>query len=286
MHAALLDRIEAITDQRPDRVSALSGGCVGDVFKIEMPDGSDLVAKLGDGDDSGLVLEGRMLEYLSAHANLPTPEVLHANNSLLLMRALENDGDLGAAAQGHAAQLIAALHDVTTQQGFGFDYATVIGALHQPNPWNPSWRDFFAEQRLVYMAMEAERSGRLPTALLGRVERFAQSIARWIDEPDQPSLIHGDLWGGNILSVRGRITGFIDPAIYYGDPEIELAFSTLFNTFGDAFFGPYHERRPIKAGFFEERRDIYNLYPLLVHVRLFGGSYVASVDRTLSRFGY
>ena len=94
------------------------------------------------------------------------------------------------------------------------------------------------------------------------------------------------MWGGNVLVKGGRIAGFVDPAIYYADPEIELAFSTLFSTFGDAFFARYAELRPLRPGFFEERCDIYNLYPLLVHVRLFGGGYVGSVSGTLSRFGY
>jgi len=111
-------------------------------------------------------------------------------------------------------------------------------------------------------------------------------LGRGIPEPARPSLIHGDIWAGNVLSVNDHISGFIYPAIYYADPEIGLAFTTLFSTFGDAFFSRYHELRPIRPGFFEERCDIYNLYPLLVHVRLFGGSYVASVDRMLSKFGH
>jgi len=105
-------------------------------------------------------------------------------------------------------------------------------------------------------------------------------------EPVRPSLIHGDMWGGNVLAANGMITGFIDPALYFADPEIELAFTTLFSTFGDTFFSRYNEHRPLAPGFFEERRDLYNLYPLLVHVRLFGGSYVDSVDGILRKFGF
>lgn len=96
----------------------------------------------------------------------------------------------------------------------------------------------------------------------------------------------GDIWSRNVLARNGRVVGLIDPAIYYGHPEAELAFITLFNTFGDAFFQRYHALRPIAAGFFEERRDLYNLYPLLVHVRSFGGGYVHSVDQILRRFGF
>jgi fructosamine-3-kinase len=88
-----------------------------------------------------------------------------------------------------------------------------------------------------------------------------------------------------VLAAAGRITGFVDPAIYYADPEIELAFITLFNTFGTTFFDRYGEIRPLDAGFWRERRQLYNLYPLLVHVHLFGGDYVLSVDRTLRQFG-
>ena len=83
----------------------------------------------------------------------------------------------------------------------------------------------------------------------------------------------------------GRIAAFIDPAIYYADPEIELAFTTLFGTFGEAFFARYQEHRPLAPGFFEARREIYTLYPLLVHAALFGGGYTGSVARILERYG-
>ena len=92
------------------------------------------------------------------------------------------------------------------------------------------------------------------------------------------------LWTTNILAQDGRITGFLDPAIYYAHPEIELAFSTLFGTFGQPFFTWYRQLWHMVPGFFEERRDIYNLYPLLVHVRLFGGGYVGAVDQILKKY--
>ena len=127
---------------------------------------------------------------------------------------------------------------------------------------------------------------RIMAAFLSRLERFGGQLDRWLAEPDQPALIHGDVWTTNVLARDGRIVAFIDPAIYFADPEIELAFTTLFGTFGEPFFKRYAELRPLRPGFLEERRDIYNLYPLLVHVRLFGGSYVHSVDSTLRRFGF
>lgn len=133
------------------------------------------------------------------------------------------------------------------------------------------------------MALEA---GRLPVDIFNRLMDLCEKLNDWLEEPEYPSLIHGDAWAGNILANGDEITGFLDPAIYFADPEIELAFTSLFGTFNDVFFQRYHEIRPIKPGFMNLRRHIYNLYPLLVHVRLFGGNYISSVDQTLRRFGY
>jgi fructosamine-3-kinase len=144
--------------------------------------------------------------------------------------------------------------------------------------------EFFRDQRLCYMARAARDAGRLPEALFGRIVDLSEKIDGLIEEPEAPSLIHGDIWSGNVLTKDNRVSGFLDPAVYYANPEIELAFITLFGTFGDTFFSHYEELRGIREGFFEVRRDIYNLYPLLVHVRLFGGGYVGAVESTLGRF--
>ena len=275
--------IARVTGSRPVRIHPLGGGCVADVREVTLENGRTIIAKTGDAG-AGLYLEGFMLQYLRDPGGLPVPDVLYGDDQLLLMSRIETSGSLSSGAQTQAADLLADLHGVTAEQ-FGFDRATVIGGLHQPNPETPVWTDFFRDQRLLYMARCALDAGRLPAALMARTEALAGKLDGWLDNSATPSLIHGDMWGGNVLSHRGRISGFVDPAIYYADAEIELAFSTLFNTFGDAFFSRYAEHRPIRPGFFEQRRDLYNLYPLLVHVRLFGSSYVGSVERTLAKFG-
>ena len=277
MHADARRRIEAATGKTVAHISPLSGGCVGDVFKIELADGDTLVAKIADAGGK-LALEGFMLGVLKK-AGLPVPDAIRADDSLLLMTWIDGGDAVDESAQIHAADLLAALHG-HTQADFGFDRATLIGGLDQPNPRTASWHEFFRDHRLLYMAGEAHRVGNLPSRTMARVETLAARLERWIEEPSAPSLIHGDMWGGNVLAKGGRIAGFVDPAIYYADAEIELAFSTLFSTFGEPFFRRYAEHRPIRPGFFEERRDLLNLY-----VRLFGGSYVQSVERTLAKFG-
>lgn len=281
--STLTDRIEKIIGSRPERVRPLAGGSVAEVYRVDLADGRSLVAKTGNAG-GGLAIEGYMLRRLAELSELPVPAVLYADDTLLLMDYIEAGGRLDDGAQAHAAELLAALHEIRGE-AFGFERDTLIGGLPQPNPPTARWLDFFRDRRLLHMGRAALRAKRLPGPLMARIETLAGRLETWIAEPAHPALLHGDLWGGNILAYRGRVVGFVDPAIYFGDPEIELAFGTLFSTFGPPFFARYGELRPIREGFFEERRDLYNLYPLLVHVRLFGGSYVGAVERTLTHYG-
>jgi fructosamine-3-kinase len=243
------------------------------------------VAKVDNQSAPILELEGSMLTYLAQYSQLPVPQVLFCDSRLLVLEYLPGTSSFNSISQHHAAELLASLHNIGAES-FGFGYDTLIGGLHQPNPWNGSWIDFFREQRLLFMGQQARDIGNLPDILFRRLREFSEKLEKWLIEPAKPSLIHGDAWTGNILALNDQIIGFLDPAIYFADAEIELAFTTLFGTFGDSFFGRYEEIRPIEPGFLEARLDIYNLYPLLVHVRLFGGSYVSSVERVLKRFGF
>ncbi|MHA1568102.1 MAG: fructosamine kinase family protein [Alphaproteobacteria bacterium] len=283
MRERIEDRIEAAVGTRPRRLAPLSGGCIAEIYRVDFAAGPPVVAKLA-GKGGSLEPEAYMLRYLATNSRLPVPELIHADDGLLIMTYLEHGGALDGPAQAHAAELLADLHAVTRPR-FGHERDTPIGPLPQPNPDSDCWLDFFRDHRLLAMARTALEAGRLPAAAMTRIEALAARLETWIDEPEAPALIHGDMWGGNVLAGRGRIVGFVDPAIYYADAEIELAFATLFSTFGEPFFARYHEIRPIRPGFFEARRDLYNLYPLLAHLRLFGGSYLRSVEATLKRRG-
>ena len=264
------------------RLSELSGGCVGDVYLVETPGGERLVAKVDEGAGGSLDVEGYMLDYLRRHSELPVPAVRHSEPALLVMEWLP--GRIGRGdAEEHAASLLADLHGISSEE-YGLERDTRIGGLHQSNTRSESWVRFFAEQRLLPMGRQALDAGRLDSGTMARVEELAGKLDRWIAEPDAPSLLHGDVWSGNVLSDGRTITGFLDPAIYYGHPEVELAFVALFSTFGERFFSAYGERRPIGAGFMEERRLLYHVYPLLVHVRLFGGGYLGQLRSILKRF--
>lgn len=288
----LRQEVETAVHSRPIAIDPLSGGCIGQVYRIRLANGETVVGKMDDGRfpdgrEPRLGVEGQMLRYLKEHSRLPVPELIYSAPHLLIMEFLPGNSHFSAAAQAHAAELLAALHEVTVPI-YGFEHDTLIGGLPQPNNWTNRWLTFFREQRVMFMATEAVAVGQLPVSFLGRLERFCEHLEEWLGPAAgaRPSLLHGDVWTTNVLAVGDRITGFVDPAIYYGHAEIELAFTTLFGTFGEPFFRRYQEIRPLPPGFFETRRDIYNLYPLLVHVRLFGGGYIHSVDATLRRFGY
>jgi fructosamine-3-kinase len=280
LDAAARTRIAAALGASVATVSRLSGGQIAEVWRADLTDGRSVVIKHG----AGLALEARMLRHLVAETDLPVPAVQLADDDLLVMDGVIHDGRLSPGAEIHLADLVARLH-AHEGPAFGFAYDTLIGGLPQPNPHTADWREFFRDQRLLAMGRAAAAAGRLPPSVLSRLETLCDKLHIWVRNDAEPALIHGDLWNGNILSAGARVVGVIDPALYFADPEIELAFMTLFNTVGARFFARYAERRPMRPGFFEERRDLYNLYPLLVHVRLFGGAYLAQVERTLVRYG-
>lgn len=222
-----------------------------------------------------------MLDQLRARSCLPVPAVLGGDDRLLFMEYVAHDGvgrgDLSA------ADLLADLHGVTWS-AYGLERDTSIAMLALPNAPSASWVEFFRDRRLLHFARVAVEARRIPSDTMAGIERLAADLGRWLEEPERPALLHGDVWSGNVLVDGDRVAAFIDPAMYYGHPEAELAFTTLFSTFGDSFYARYRERAGIRAGFFDERCALYNLYPLLVHAILFGGGYAGSVAATVARY--
>ncbi len=283
MNQDLRQTIEDVTGSPPVEFAALHGGCVSDVMRVDLANGGRVVIKVGD-EGTGLTQEAFRLRYLAEKTRLPVPDVLHADTRVLVISYVETGGGITAAAQEHAAELLAELHGVSAD-AFGFDQGSMSGGLLKPSPWTESWIEFFREHRIRFTAKAALDSGNLPRELMPRLEDLAARIETWLIEPAHPALIHGDMWTGNVLCLDGRVAAFVDPSCYYAHPEQELAYSTLFGTFGKPFFRRYHEIRPIEAGFFEQRLHLYNLYHLLIHVRLFGGPYVGATEDTLRYYG-
>jgi fructosamine-3-kinase len=221
-------------------------------------------------------VEARMLRLLSPY--LKVPEVIWNKENLLVMEYLEENGPVD---EKEAASVLASLHNVT-QAGFGLDFDTTIGPHHQPNSLSESWVDFYRNERVLSMARRCHEKGRFNIGVMARIETLADRFERLLPEP-KPALLHGDIWSGNVIAGKKGIA-FIDPAVYYGHNEVELAFILMFHTFGRRFFDVYHGLSPIEKEFFEERQYLYRLYPVLVHVNSFGAGYMGMLERILARF--
>ncbi len=280
------EAVAAICGAAPVRVTPLLGGCIAEVYRLDFEDRAPLVAKVAAPNDSGsgLAIEGFMLDYLAAKTELPVPATRHVSEQLLLMDFIEHRPGRSEAAEEDAAARLAALHDLSAPE-FGFERDTVIGALPQPNPWTENWCDFYRERRLLVMGLIARESGRLPAETHRDLERFCLQLENFIDQPPLPGLVHGDVWSGNVLFGSRRVAAFIDPALYYADPEVEIAYIELLSTFGAAFHRRYRELRPLRPGYDEGRRDVYNLFPLLVHTEICGPPYAQMVQDILTRYG-
>lgn len=260
----------------------LSGGCVGEVYLVHLDDLTPVVVKVSEYAKGTLDVEGHMLQDLKS-LHFPVPNVYLSRNDVLAMEYIEGSSLFDPDSQVHAAELLVKLHSHSAD-AYGYDYDTVIAAIPQPNDKTKSWIEFFREKRLLYMAELARKNGELPSHTYDRILRFAEQLHKFLLEPRKPSLIHGDIWSGNVICRRGKIQAFIDPAIYYAHNEVELAFITMFHTFNEDFFKAYDERMPIDKDFWTIRKDIYNLYPLLVHTYLFGSAYAQQVDHILKKY--
>ena len=270
--------------REPLRLQSLTGGKISQVTRVDFADGGSLVAKTGE-HSHDLTIEAYMLDTLRERSELPVPQVIHAEPDLLLMEHIAGRDELRPASLRHLGRLMAECHQARGP-AYGLERDTLIGPLHQPNPPMPSWVEFFRENRLLYMTGLARDSGELPSALETRLLRFADVLEEFLVEPDYPALIHGDVWRTNIIVRGDHVAGIIDPALYYAHNEMELAYMMLFDGFGADLFSAYREIIPIESEFYELRRHIYNLYPLLVHLIIFGAKYIKPLDDSLAIFGF
>ncbi len=276
----LQEEVERHLRQKIVSMAPLSAANTVQIYRVVTDRNNTFVAKIAQ---HGMDLEAWMLGLLKERSHLPVPEVYYSNPHIIIMQFITPHHSLSAAGNRHAAEALAALHQVHSPL-YGLDRDTMIGALPQPNKQDENWVDFFTTRRLLHMAENALNEGKIDSDLMKKAEKLAGKLGQYITDPLPPSLIHGDVWGGNIITGNDRVAAFIDPAIYYADPEIELAHIRLLNSFDESFFTHYNEINPIRPGFLEERVYIYCLYPLLVHTRMFGASYAHKAKKILDKF--
>ena len=281
---------------------SVGGGDINRAYRLTLSDRTELFAKANA--SSLLPMFEAEAEGLAAMRATGTigvtevlgiglePEAFGQDSSFLLLAWLEPASKRADFWETFAEEL-AAMHAADTaflfperggQTTYGFPIDNYIGSTPQINTPKDSWVDFFRECRLHPQVRMAYDAGYLERSAIRQADSIIERLETLLPEPDHPSLLHGDLWGGNYMTGPDGKAWLIDPATYVGHREADLAMTELFGGFAPAFYSAYRSIAHVDAGY-GERRDLYNLYHLLNHVNLFGYSYVGSVLHILNRFG-
>lgn len=270
-------------------VAPVSGGMINQAVRVEVGNTRYFVKWKRNAPPAFFEIEARGLALLQAAGAIRVPQVVSWRLAaaehpayLILEWIHETPQQPGRAFARRFGQALAALHRVQGET-FGLDHDNYIGELPQPNARHARWVDFYREQRLAPQLALAKKRGWLHAGrevlLRGLLERLDTLLA---ELPSAPALLHGDLWSGNFL-VAGAEPVLVDPAVYYGEREVEIAFTELFGGFPAGFLEAYREANPLPPGY-ERRRALHQLYPLLVHLNLFGETYGPAVDAVCAAY--
>ena len=265
MNAA--DIAERLIGRRAASERRLSGGDLSAVFRLSFADGDSIIAKQAP----TATAEADMLRAIRA-AGAPAPRVFAAEGEWLLMEEVEASAPVSAA-WPDLVRTLAHLH-AASGADYGWPVDHGFGPVAIDNRPTSDWPTFWAERRLLCHLPFVEPD------IARRVERLAGRLHDDLPRRPAPSLLHGDLWGGNVLATGSRVAALIDPACYHGDREVDIAMLTLFDRPPPYFF----EALALDTGW-RRRQPIYRLWPLLVHLRLFGDSYRDSVGSALATLG-
>lgn len=265
----------------------LRGGSIHHALRLNTSAGPHFVKWNQRSQSANFQAEAQGLEVLrAANKILRFPQVLtQVEGSYAVALVLEYI-EPGNSADAHSfwqtlGQGLASLHRQTAPQ-FGLQHHNFIGSLPQSNRQHTNWPDFFASERLEPMLKLARQKNLLSPSDLKHFDQLQHRLDTLIPE-EPPALLHGDLWSGNLMSGPQGQPWLIDPAVYYGHREAELAFTRLFGGFAEQFYRAYQQDWPLQDGW-QQRVKLFNLYPLLVHLNLFGDSYLSQIQESLRRF--
>jgi fructosamine-3-kinase len=279
----VVQAVEAALGSPVMRWRAVSGGDINQAHAAELADGRTVFVKSNDHAPAGMfAAEAQGLAWLAEARALRIPAVLAQGPDFLVLEHIESV----APAREHDEQLgrgLAALHGFGAPS-FGLQHDNFIGRLDQGNGPLATWADFYRTRRLEPQLRLAIHGGCASPGMRRGFDRILPRLEELVGPAEPPARLHGDLWGGNaIVDEHGRPC-LIDPAVYGGHREVDLAMMRLFGGFGAQVFAVYHEAFPLAPGH-EARIPLYQLYFLMVHVNLFGGGYIAQVEHALGRIG-
>lgn len=285
-----------------EKRSYVSGGDINEACVLTLDDGSLLFMKSNSASSlSNFEAEAVGLHEIRKTGAIGVPQVLGTGTdnglSFLLMEYIIGGKRISRYWEIFAAEL-ASMHaaevSVTGEQGlsqhglsqcgnsqYGFSQDNWIGSRKQCNTPHSSWIPFYRDCRLAPQFAAADRY--FSAEDRKRIEFLLSHLDRFLTEPDRPSLVHGDLWSGNMITGNDGKGWLIDPAVYYGHPEVDIAMTELFGGFPPAFYEAYKDTGMLQPGY-EDRRELYDLYQLLNHLNMFGIGYLPGVKRIIKRY--
>ena len=271
----------------------LDGGCINHALRLDSEDRTYCLKWNGEASPGTFSCEARGLALISASQTIRVPRVFGfgdpSGNGIpgyILMEWIEPP-DQKSLSMAMLGEQLARLHlnPTKSSQQFGLDYDNFIGSSVQVNAWSENWSTFFRDQRLGVQINMALRKGHLSMDRRRRLDTLLTHLDTLLPARIdlRPSLLHGDLWSGNVIPGQTGEPVLIDPAVYYGDREAEIAYTELFGGFDTEFYQAYKSVYPLDPGY-KDRRDLYNLYHLLNHLNIFGESYGPMVDQILKHY--
>ena len=265
-------------------ISRLSGGDINDVYKITCPHGIYVIKYNSCSKFPGMFLKEANGLLMLQEGGLRTPEVFDhfelKDDQFLVLEYIEQEKP-EFSFWIHFANSLSNLHQ-KKHESFGLDQQNYIGSLPQLNEQKTNWEEFFVSNRLKPLVKIAYDQGFLTKSNLVDFDLFYSLLPELLPT-EAPSILHGDLWSGNLLCGKGQEAIFIDPAVYYGHREVDIAMTKMFGGFDPVYLDHYNERFPLEKGW-EERIPIHNLYPNLVHLVLFGTSYLRGIVPVIQRY--
>lgn len=279
---AIKEQIRQELNLEIQSIQSVHGGDINQAAKIVLGDGKELFVKWNNSAPENMFeTEAKGLQLLnSADTDLQIPSPVLVKEDFLVLDWIEEGGGKQHSAQDFGKEL-AKLHKQTADQ-FGLGHDNYIGKLPQSNNRHSNWPDFFALERIEPQVRMGVESGKLTRSILKNVEGMYKKLGS-IFPTEKPSLLHGDLWSGNYMFTKSGHASIYDPAVYYGHREMDLAMTRLFGGFSANFYEGYNEEYAPEGGF-DSRVTICNLYPILVHANLFGGSYCRQAENIINRY--
>ena len=288
MNSDLQSRIEKKFAEPIKSTVAVSGGCIANSCKLQLSSGRKFFLKQsGGGSSSSFASEARGLEELRKSGVVLVPEVVDKGPDFLLLEWIEVGKNSTDSSMEELGRQLAELHSFRGEK-FGFVEDNYLGDSPQSNlsstAGKDNWAIFFAGNRLHFQAELAEKKGYATPEMRGLLDVLIEKIPDLLSGTEEkPSLLHGDLWCGNyLIDVDGR-PWLIDPAVYYGHREADLAMTSLFGGFAKTFYSAYESALPLVPGY-PEREPLYQLYHLMNHLNLFGTGYYGQVLSILKRY--